>query len=130
MAKIVKTNNGTVEAVIEMGVSKKDLELVKEINCNALTLREEKTDKLLFSVDFNNGTHVLGTKKIVFGRESDDKKSVKFVLTENGLSEKELERLTYCLGLAQKYLNEIEKQIKETIKNYKDVMENVTVANI
>lgn len=130
MAKIVKTNNGTVEAVIEMGVSRKDLELVREINCNALTLREEKTDKLLFSVDFSNGTHVLSTKKIVFGRESDDKKSVKFVLTENGLSEEELEKLTYCLGLAQKYSNEIEKQIKETIKNYKDVMENVTVATI
>lgn len=128
MAQILKTPNGTVEATVELSVSQKDMKMLQKVSPNVFSVREEKTDKLLFAVSYKEGHNELGPKTLQFGKAEEGK--LVFVYNDYDMSEERYEQLQFDLGNAQYYVDIIETQVKEALKKYAAVKENVTVKEL
>lgn len=128
MAQVLKTTNGTVEATVELNVSEKDMRMLQRVSPSVFSVREEKTDKLLFAVSYKEGHHELGNKTLQFGKAEENK--LLFVYNDFDMSEERYEQLQFDLGNAQYYVSIIETQVKEALKKYEAVKANVTVKNL
>lgn len=128
MAQILKSPHDSVEATVELNVSEKDMKMLQRVNPNVFSVREEKTDKLLFAVSYKEGEHELGNKTLQFGQAEEGK--LVFVYIDHNMTEKAYEDLQLKLGNAQYYVDIIETQVKEALKKYAAIKANVTIKEL